>query len=286
MKKVKLSWGFCQSNSDEILASGLKQLKSVAKCDPSIRPPSVAGNYVISNNDTPLYIGEAGNLASRLKQQFRKTTSTFYKNYAKKQNQLDIAKNLQIEDFDAQYIKTEIGRKELEEFCIVNFPTPLNKLQRGKRDIYKSTVQVEIWDEVQKEYFEILEAGRKRVLTMKPVYWMEAIPFAKPGLYIVTSDKCEIIYIGETSNVGDRYRTHGKDTYFSAFRRNLGTKLLGFRLKVKNGKKRFFDLSENGKIDDYIRNCKITLHVVSFGRLELEEHLIRTIQPILNKKSK
>ena len=140
MKKVKLSWGFCQSNSDEILASGLKQLKSVAKCDPSIRPPSVAGNYVISNNDTPLYIGEAGNLASRLKQQFRKTTSTFYKNYAKKQNQLDIAKNLQIEDFDAQYIKTEIGRKELEEFCIVNFPTPLNKLQRGKRDIYKSTV--------------------------------------------------------------------------------------------------------------------------------------------------
>ncbi|MCH8027870.1 MAG: GIY-YIG nuclease family protein [candidate division Zixibacteria bacterium] len=286
MNGEKLSWEFCQNNSDEILASGLERLRSVKKYDSSIRLPSTAGNYVISNDNTPLYTGEAGDLASRLKQQFSKNTSTFYKNYAQKQSHLEIKQNLQIEDFDVKFIETKIGRKELEEFGIVNLPTPLNKLQRGKRDIYDSPMQSDNWDKVQSEYSEIIKDGGKTVLTFKPVNWVDAKPFPESGLYVISNDSDEIIYIGESSNVGDRYSTHSKNTYFSAFRRNLGTKLLGFRLKEKNGMKRYFEPDENGQVDDYIRNCKIILQIVSFGRFELEEYLIRTIQPILNKKSK
>lgn len=286
MSDVRIGWDFCQKNSDDILAGGLEQLRLAKEYDASRQPPSTAGNYVVSFNNTPLYIGEAGNLGKRLKQQLRANTSTFFKNYVRKQGQLDIEPGLKVEDFEVQYIMTRIGRKELEEFGIVNLPTPLNKFQLGKRDIYRNSFDSDFWGDVQHEFSAILESGGEAVLTTKLRNWLEATPFTRAGVYVISDNNNEIIYIGESSNVGKRYETHGKDTYFSAFRRNLGTKLLGFQLKERNGKKRYFDPNEDSQVDDYIRNCKVILQIVSFGRYELEEYLIRTVQPILNKKSK
>ncbi|MEA2030671.1 MAG: GIY-YIG nuclease family protein [candidate division Zixibacteria bacterium] len=286
MSDAKISWDFCQKNSDDILNSGLEQLRLAKKYDSSHHSLSATGNYVILFNDTPLYIGEAKDLKSRLKQQFYANTSTFFKSYVKKQSQLDIEKNLQVDNFEVKYVTTRVGRKELEEFGIVNFPTPLNKFQLGKRNNYRGLLKSDLWGKVQDEYFGIIESGGKAVIAAKPCNWLEATPLAKAGVYIVFNHKNEIIYIGESSNIGDRYKTHGKDTYFSAFRRNLGTNLLGFRLKERKGKKRYFEPNEDSQVDNYIRNCKIILKMINFGRFELEEYLIRNIQPVLNKKSK
>ncbi|MFQ5500125.1 MAG: GIY-YIG nuclease family protein [Candidatus Zixiibacteriota bacterium] len=286
MDGSRFSWDYCQRNSDDILAGGLEQLKSADKYGGSLGVPATAGNYVVSIGNTPMYTGEARDLASRLKQQFRPRTSSFYKNYVKKQSQLGIEQDLKIDDFAVRFIETEIGRKELEEFIIVNLATPLNKFQLAKRDIFAIPLKNGLWYEVQSKYSEIIKDGGNTVLSTKPVKWLEATPFAKPGLYIISDDNNEIVYIGESSNVHDRHGTHSKDTYFSALRRNLGTKLLGFQLQERRGKKRYFDPNEDSQIDDYLKNCTITLQMINFGRLELEEHLIKSIQPILNKKAK
>ena len=185
MDRLRCSWDCCQRNSDDILAHGLEQLRSARKYDDNHRLPSTAGNYVVSFDNIPLYIGEARNLTNRLKQQSHASTSTFYKNYIKKQNQLNIEQNLQIGDFDIQFIKAEIGRKELEEFGIVNLPTPLNNFQLGKRNLYENPLKDDTWDEVQSQYPEIIEEGGKIILATKPSNWLEATPFANSGLYVI-----------------------------------------------------------------------------------------------------
>lgn len=93
------------------------------------------GNYLISDkNNIWNSTGEAKSLSKRLKQHSKEKTSTFYKNYLKLEKQKGNQKGLlKISDFEVRKIKAEIGRKELEEFGIVNIPANLNKFQLGKR---------------------------------------------------------------------------------------------------------------------------------------------------------
>lgn len=56
------------------------------------------------------------------------------------------------------------------------------------------------------------------------------------GLYIVKDKSDKLIYIGESSNIGDRIKTHCGRTYFSALRRYIWTNVLGFEYKKQKGK--------------------------------------------------
>ncbi|MGY8808652.1 MAG: GIY-YIG nuclease family protein, partial [Fidelibacterota bacterium] len=93
-----------------------------------------------------------------------------------------------------------------------------------------------------------------------------------------------LIYIGESSNIYQRYKTHSGTTYFSALRRHIGTDILNFFLKSKNGRKRYFTDSEDSMVDIYLKKCKISYMKINFGRFELEEYLIRKYHPLLNRK--
>jgi len=66
----KLSWDIIQKQSDLIVSDGLFKLKSQSLQLHSQVEEIGFGNYLITLNNIPFYIGEAKELQKRLKQQF------------------------------------------------------------------------------------------------------------------------------------------------------------------------------------------------------------------------
>ncbi len=278
-----INWKYCQNNSDLILASGIDLLTKNSFEDYC---PDEYGNYLISDVTKKLnYIGEAKSLIKRLKQHSRERTSTFYKNYRRLEKEFhNLPKGLKINDFNVRIVLTSIGRKEIEEFGIVNIPANLNKFQKGKRQKYSGVIDQKIWYEVQSSFKLLLEQGEKELLKQKEYKWFDAQVKSTAGLYWVEHSSKALIYIGESSNIYDRYDTHSETTYFSALRRHIGENILGFRLQTRNGKKRYFEDNEDFKVTDFLKKCTIKPYGVNFGRYELEEYLIRKHKPLLNRK--
>jgi len=160
---TKINWKSCQNNSDLILASGLELLTKKAKTTFEDYYPSEYGNYLISGKTNKCkYIGEAKSLSNRLKQHSRERTSTFYKNYNRAQKDFyNLPKGLKINDFQICTLLVNIGRKEIEEFGIVNIPANLNRSQKGKRQKYSGGTDHNIWNEIQSNLNLLLEQGEK-----------------------------------------------------------------------------------------------------------------------------
>lgn len=94
---TEINWEFTQNNSDTILSDGLFKLKTRPYQLVSDVRHNGLGNYLISHNETNYYVGEGKELSERLKQQFKPTTSTFYKNFLKLQKTNKNIANLAIE---------------------------------------------------------------------------------------------------------------------------------------------------------------------------------------------
>lgn len=161
---TKINWTFTQNNSDTILSDGLYKLKTKPYQLFSDIDHNGFGNYLISHNKTNYYIGEGKELSKRLKQQFKPTTSTFYKNLVKLQKTNKSIGNIAIDAFRVQAISTDIGRKEIEEFGISNLLTILNRFQLDKRKLHNIADQNGLWDKVQKVKAEILLQAEQEIL--------------------------------------------------------------------------------------------------------------------------
>ncbi len=279
----QINWAYCQKNSDKILSDGLMKLKESRLCKSNEISYSSFGNYLISHENKHYYIGESKDVRARIRQQFRISTSTFYKNYQKSLKDNRGTKIILIEDFLVRAISTEIGRKEIEEFGIANLSTELNKFQIGKRLKAEIKAYDGIWDEVQKYKEEVLLQGEIDVFKQNLSIWFNCNVKSIAGLYIV-KNKEEIIYIGESSDISERHTTHSGTTYFSALRRHIGTDILGYDLHEKNGKKKYFSTNEDDKVTEFLRGTKAIFYPISFGRYELEEYLIKKHKPLLNRK--
>lgn len=281
-----LTWEFCQNNSDLILASGTNLLLKNRKLSFEEKYNNEYGNYLISDLSNKWnYIGEAKDIANRIKQHSREKTSTFYKNYKKFERELiDYPQGLDLDQFQIRTIPTSIGRKEVEEFGIVNIPANLNKFQKGKRKHYSGAIDDKLWVAVQSEFEELLNQGEQALEKSQDYNWFDAEINNQAGLYWIEHSSHGLIYIGESSNVFDRYKTHSKATYFSALRRHIGENILGFELQKRNGKKRYFNSNEDEEITFFLKKCRIKPLEISFGRYELEEYLIRKHKPLLNRK--
>ncbi|MFT6857012.1 MAG: putative GIY-YIG superfamily endonuclease [Cyclobacteriaceae bacterium] len=284
----KINWKYCQSNSDLILASGAQLLDKDSTSTFEDLYPRKYGNYLISDKANKWkYIGEAKTLSNRIKQHSKEKTSTFYKNYLNLQNNFpDLPKGLKISDFQIQTILTNIGRKEIEEFGIVNIPANLNTFQNSKRQKYAEETDQKVWNEVQSRFSLLLEQGEKELLESKDYSWFDAQVQSTAGIYWVEHSAKGLIYIGESSNMLDRFDTHSSTTYFSALRRHIGENILGFHLQTRNGKKKHFEDKEEIRVTDLLKKCTIKPCIVNFGRYELEEYLIRKHKPLLNRKEK
>jgi len=280
-----ISWQDCQSHCAEILAAGLSTLQSSGYATQSGDLPDHAGNYLISYQGEPFYVGEANQLKRRIKQQMNPQTSTFFKTYLKSQDEARLPRGLQIQGFQVQFMLTNLGRKEIEEFSIVNLGTCLNKFQLNKRERWTQAADSALWHRVQQSAPTILKEAEYYIGLAQRSRWNDAEPTNGPGLYLVENPHGELIYVGESSSMRERYRVHSERTYFSALGRNLGFDILGFMLKTQNGKKRYFSEAEDRAVTEYLETCNVRFVPVVFARYELEEHLIRHWGPSLNRKA-
>lgn len=281
---TKINWTFIQDNSDKVLSDGLFKLQNSPKQTLNTQCQVTSGNYLISHGEVSYYIGEGKNLSRRLRQQLNPKTSTFYKNLLVFQQSNKFSIGLSIEDFKVQLLDTDIGRKEIEEFGISNVPTLLNRFQLGKRKSIKIANQSGLWDKVQAVKSEVLLQAENEIFSRTFNPWFDRNVLEVAGLYIVRNNCNKIIYIGESSDISERFHTHSNNTYFSALRRHIGTEILQFELQDKNGKKKYLDISEENKITAYLKSCDATFHPVNLGRFELEEFLIKKYMPVLNRK--
>lgn len=274
-----ISWEYCQKNSNKILSDATWQLYQSPEIKAASVPQLYSGVYLISHSDVHYYIGQADNVKKRIKQQYS-SRSTFYKNYLQENDSQK--KLLEIEEFRLRTLSSKIGRKELEEFGIVNLKTNLNKFHKNKRDQYPIKSEQGLWNEIQLKAEEILEEGETLLFSSKVLPWKQADLFAVPGIYYVLDKNEQLIYLGESTDVSRRHHMHSNRTYISALRRHVGTDIFGFGFV---GKKKFTS-KDDQEITRYLYSCYFSWMEVSFGRLELEEFLIQKHQPKLNRKSK
>ena len=111
---------------------------------------------------------------------------------------------------------------------------------------------VEFTDECEDELFE------------SPVYgWSEIQRIANAnGVYLITHGD-DIVYIGESKNILNRFKKNHATGRNSAFRKNL---------------KELDSLP-----DDFLSECDIRYLVLEYGRKEVEEELIKRYKPLCNK---
>lgn len=279
-----ITWEFVQEHANRILAEGIHHLRA----QPFLWSDEVtlegAGNYLVSLDGIPVYIGEATDVRQRLKTQFDANRSTFYKTFLA--SDPDMPRD--IGNFRVQTMATRFGRKEIEDFGIVNVPTRLNKFQKNKRPVIEPSYGSEMWDLVQWARHDLLAEGAERYMARPRVPWFEATPPDAPGLYGLWREGEETpLYVGESSELAGRYKAHSTYTYISALRRHVGSVILGLELKDKSGKKsRAFTEADDRKVDAYLERSLYSWMEVGLGRYEVEDHLIQTELPALNRKGK
>lgn len=128
-----------------------------------------------------------------------------------------------------------------------------------------------------------MEQGIRVVESGKPVHWQEAKALPVPGIYVVRNQEGDIICIGESTSLKERYDTHSGKNRFSALRRHIATEILMFYLKTqqelgipsKDCRRAFLTDDEDRVVDEYFSKCLLTLTEVNLGRRELEEILIK-----------
>src|SRR5690606_37362611 len=112
--------------------------------------------------------------------------------------------DFRLRDFSVRMLHTKIGRKEIEEFGIVNLPARLNRFQLGKRITYTEKVNIKLWKEVQENYTELIKEGEKNIKRIKLIEWSFAQPKRGAGIYWIEHPKFGTIYIGESSGLSKR----------------------------------------------------------------------------------
>lgn len=284
------TWDDLQDNADSILYEGLHKLISKPHCDFTGKYAEDQGNYIISYQENPLYIGEADNLDKRLREHYR--GSTFFKNYHQHGQKLNLPLDLTMNHFKHQHMKVSFGRKDLEEFGMVNLPAPLNKFQTDKRAIFIPKHQTFLWEVAQETALGLLKQGEEKLFSERPLPWDRSNICQGAGVYLIFDPKGSLIYVGESTSVAERYKTHSNKTRFSAFRRHVATNIFLFTLKTKeemgfkssDSKKAFLTKKEDEEINKFISQCKFISMPVHFGRLELEAQIIKNHSPLLNRK--
>jgi hypothetical protein len=278
---MPLVWTTVQTIADALLAQGVFALRNGPRAYPADVATTDPGNYLISLDGRPLYVGEGGDLSARLHQQFHLRTSTFYKNYLRSGD----SNAAPITAFGLQYMTIRIGRKEIEDFGIANIPAPLNRFQLDKRAVRAPANGAEDWARVQAMSADLLAQAEERFWSLRPAPMPGAVAPDRPGIYALWGGSPRrVIYIGESSGLRDRHKTHCTQTYFSALRRNVGTNLLGFELHEKKGKRRYFTNDEERSLNAFLGQCLFQCMEVTIGRIELEERLIGHEMPAANRK--
>lgn len=92
--------------------------------------PNYSGVYVIWEKEKPIYVGETSGLKSRMLDLRRPINHAFTKKVSQKLNIEDLTtlRKLMSKNYELSYIKTDLGRSEIEEYLILRWrETLINK---------------------------------------------------------------------------------------------------------------------------------------------------------------
>lgn len=276
-----MQWEGVQEDYIQLLQEGARQLKeSEIK---GLR--AFAGNYLIYNGSQPLYIGESLNVEKRLTQHWRKNSAFSRKYMAYKEE-----KGLEI-DVKVQSMAVSFGRKEMEEYGMYLWQTPLNSRHNKRKFPYSNPHAQLAWKDLQTKAKDVINLGLEAFQQQVPLHDNRLLA-ANPGVYGVIKED-EIIYVGEAIAMNERIKTHLTTTRFSALRRNIARQHFGLILKSSqeigksnsvDKKKMYLTKAEDALIDSFLAGCQLIVLPVAIGRLELEEKLIASFEPEFNRK--
>ena len=110
---------------------------------------------------------------------------------------------------------------------------------------------------------EFVNISEQKLFKSRGYSWSEIPRIANAnGVYLITHGN-EIVYIGESKNILNRFRKNHATGRNSAFRKNLA--------------------ELNDLPDNYLLECEIRYIAIPYGRKELEEALIDKYDPLCNK---
>ena len=92
--------------------------------------PDYSGVYVIWEKEKPIYVGETSGLKSRMSDLMRPINHAFTKKISQKLNteDLSILRKFMSKNYKLSYLKTDLGRSEIEEYLILRWrKTLINK---------------------------------------------------------------------------------------------------------------------------------------------------------------
>ncbi|MAK60515.1 MAG: hypothetical protein CMK09_06025 [Ponticaulis sp.] len=271
-------WSLVQQNSEAVLSEGARAfLKQDTIRKPSSVPDSAGVFAFIANADT-FYVGETDNLRKTLLSQTNPKHSKFYKAYRAGAAEPVYA----LSDFSIRVLPVSFGRVELMEALRHHIPAVFATSASGARTVVQLPGPVELWDRLQGIAFELLANGGRECLTTDPQSFGRAPSAGGPGILTVSSPDGEVIHIGASEDIGKTYLDHLRSTYRSELRRNLGKRVLGYRLRTRNGEARYFSENDDRNVSDYVRRCQVAFTTIRVGREEIRDDLIRRMRPILN----
>ena len=266
-------WDIVQLNSDKLLAEGLHRLM-ISESRPGEEDlPDDAGNYVFLDGENALFAGEAGNLQRRISAQLDEGKSRFYKRYL--QSSPDEVRPLS--EMTLRYIPVVIGRKELEEYVIVNLGSGLNREPSANYWLSVRAGVHDFWDRIQKKAADLLNDGSSACLEAEPVRWRNRSVLSTAGVFIIRNRNDEIIRICEAANLAADLKVAESDSHTSDLRYAIGTDQLGFQAVLSSEGRRGFQPNEEEDISRYLHRCTIAQSTVGFGRLEIANALSRQI---------
>lgn len=199
-----------------------------------INVPDEPGNYIISANGYH-YTGQANSLSSRLSFYYHEDSEVFRKYYKK----YGMAETLHLSDLTVCYMPVYSGKKELEEFVIVNLPAEINSSNKRAQSKFTGSLEAKHTDDwicFQNNSTAMLSAMKETADKLPFIRWHEAEQIIDKfkgfgGVYVIKDKDGYILYVGETSTIRQRYTQHSKRTRISIFRRNVAVRKLGYTLK-------------------------------------------------------
>ena len=263
----QVDWQWCQRHAIQTLVSGSQCLLHRPLRDLS-ELESVPGIYLAHDaSDRCIYVGQSSNIKRRVHSHIKSNS--------------EISRHLR----SVRELKVTFGRLELEQLLISSLQPRLNSGRRKKiaRLMPANTMQSKtLWGNSQESHLLLIEQGVSQALDISGESWFNTALPTTPGVYILRDPDGNVLYIGETHDIAERFGSHRNDTYFSALRRNAGRVALG--LKFAPGSRRHFSPKDDQRVTAYLARCNLAIIPVSIGRGELESGLIRHLNPLLNRR--
>ena len=243
--------------------------------------------FFAKQDDELLYVGQAADVQKRLGTHLSLGKKGLPRRFAEKgglDGTIDaqaIARHLRSEP-RVRLLETRFGRKELEEFLMVTPGARLNLAHRKRYQKHKiaDLPSPKAWIGCQRTAVGILSISRQHCEDLTRSEWENAQPPSAAGIYLVWRHG-ELVYLGQSHNLKERYDTHSTRTRFSALRRSIGTVRLSHTFVP--GKKWHFIETADEDVNQFLRSCKYACLPIALGRLEIEELLISKMTPQLNK---